>query len=109
LGLGAGFVQKISEDLRGHDKDLGVRSILDVAGHDSDGCCWKLQFQIAELLIGQGFDGGGEKDTLAVCQRFEDGELPDGTFTGTGGGTGEDIVAFCDRDMSILLKGVEGM
>ena len=59
------LVQQIAKDFGGHDEDLRVGLVFDVTGHDSYGCLGELAFEVTELLIGQGFDGGGDEGTLS--------------------------------------------
>lgn len=75
LGLRALLAQEVAQNLGGHDENLGRGEFLDVPGHEADRCISELSLQIAELLIGQGFDGGGIEDTLPLFQCLIDTEF----------------------------------
>ena len=109
LCLGTALVEQIAKDLRGHDEDLGIRSILDIARHDADRCLRELAFQVTELLVGQGFDGGGNEGSLAFCKCLEDGELSDSALTCTRRSTGKNIMIQMDGFLGILLERIERM
>ena len=72
------FVKKVPKNFGGHDEDLGIGLELDVACHDADSVFWKLFLEIGELLIGQGFDGIGGKDSLAFRKGLVNSDLSDG-------------------------------
>jgi len=109
LCLRSGLVEQIAKNLGGHDEDLGVGPVLDVARHDADCCLRELAFQVAELLIRQGFDGGRDEGPFAFMQGLEDGELSDSALAGPRGGTGKDVVIQMDGLLGILLEGIERM
>jgi len=107
LCLGAGLVEQIAKDLRGHDEDLGVGPVLHVARHNADRCLRELAFEIAELLVRQGFDRGRDEGPLAFVQGLEDGELSDSALAGPRGGAGKNVVIQMDGLLGILLEGIE--
>ena len=51
-------VERIPEDLRGHDEDGGVRIHLDVAGEDPDRVRAERAGEIGELLVGERLERG---------------------------------------------------
>jgi hypothetical protein len=68
MGVRALFVQQVSQDFSGHNKDLCVRTEFDIARHDADGGFTKVLRQICELLIRQRLDGGRIEDAIAVFE-----------------------------------------
>lgn len=81
LCLGPSLLQEVQEDFGGHDDDLCIRGVLDVAGHDANRCPWEVAFQVMELLIAEGLDGGGVEDALLLLERLVNGEEADQSLT----------------------------
>ena len=65
------LVQDIAEDLRGHDGHIGQGIDHDVPGDDADAVRTIERLEFLELLVGEGFDGRGIDDPVAV----EDGPV----------------------------------
>jgi hypothetical protein len=71
------FVKKVPKNFGGHHENLGIGLELDIACHDTDSVFWELFLEIGELLIGEGFDRIGGKDSLAFRKGLVDVDLSD--------------------------------
>ena len=77
LCLRAPLLEEVEEDFGGHDHDLRIRGVLDIARHNTDGGAREIPFQVVELLITEGLDGGRVEDAFLLLERLVDAEKAD--------------------------------
>ena len=108
LRLRALLVQKVAQNLRRHDDDLGVGAELDVARHDADRVVLELGSEVVVFLVGEGLDGGRVKDPFALGQAMVDLVFAHEGLARARLGTDKDMVALVNGRNGVLLEGVQG-
>jgi hypothetical protein len=96
---------RVAEDLRGHQDDLGVRVERDVAGLDADAVAVDLA-EVAELLVGERLDGGGVEDARALGHALLDRVLRDERLPRPGGGGDDEGLLVVDDADGLFLERV---
>ena len=106
--LGPLFEQKIEEDLRGHNNNLGIGLKADISCHETHRGIWELLGEIGELLIGQGLDGSRVEDATTARQYLVNGRLAHERLTTPCLGTNQNIVILVNGFERVLLEGIQG-
>ena len=90
--LGGVLEDRVAQDLRGHDQDLGRRLQRDVAGQQAH-VHVALLAEVAVLLVGEGLDRGGVDAAPAARHRVVDGVLGDQRLARPGGRADQHVAA----------------
>ena len=105
--IGAG-VNHVAEHFGGHHHDRGVMVDDVIAGEQTDPLAPVNLPEVAELLVGEGFQGGGVEHPFGVGQAQMDSRLGDQGLTGTGRGGNHHRLAHFHHFGRLHLKGVRG-
>ncbi len=99
--------EEIAEDFRCHDDDIRLWLEFDIAGHDAH-APWPGLLEVMELLIGEGFDGGGVEDAATFGEAFCDLVFADERLSRARLRGDEDIFMSGNRCDGVLLERVYG-
>ena len=98
--------QEISEDFSGHDDDVRVRLVFEVAGHDAH-TARKEFLEVVELLVAEGLDGGRIEYAPTFAKTVRNLIFADESFPGARFRRDEDIGSGRNRSNGLLLEGVK--
>ena len=104
-GLGA-VEDRVAQDLRGHDQDLGLRADRHVPGHQAH-VDLRVVPEVPVLLVREGLDRGREDAAAAALDRVDDGVLRHQGLAGPGGGADQDVAAAPDGRDGLALEAGE--
>jgi hypothetical protein len=89
----AALVQHVAQHLGGHHHHRGLAVDGVVPGEQADLGGAVAGHEVAELLVGEGLQGGGVEGLAARAQGQPDGELPHHRLAGPGGGGDQGALA----------------
>ena len=102
----SGFIQNlVTEYFGSHDQDRRLRVYRDISGQYSD-FILKINLEIAELLVREGFNGGGVDYSDVTLDALIDNVFGNRGLAGSGRGGDDYGMAVIDMFDCLLLKTV---